>query len=309
MVINSLTDGKSSHIPYRDSKLTRILQESLGGNSRTTLIVNASPCVYNADETLSTLRFGVRAKSIKNKARVNAELSPAELKALLKKAKADNERYQQYIANLEAELKTWRSGGKVPESEWADASKVVVGQGAPVATPSLAATPTSQSRPLTPAVENLRDLASRPETPSAVSIDKDERDEFLRRENELSDQIAEKEVALKSAETSLREATQELAFYREQEATLSKDNKSMTSEINEIKLQLERVTYEHKDATITLDILKGAKQGFVHRARRAAQVACGYCQERQGSFAGRQGAQEGRTHGQDDGRLQSRHCI
>lgn len=259
MVINALTDGKSSHIPYRDSKLTRILQESLGGNSRTTLIVNASPCVYNADETLSTLRFGVRAKSIKNKARVNAELSPAELKALLKKAKADNERYQQYIANLEAELKTWRSGGKVPESEWADASKVVVGQGAPVAaapasTPSL--TPSTQSRPLTPAVENLRELASRPETPSAVSIDKDERDEFLRRENELSDQIAEKEVALKSAEASLREATQELAFYREQEASLSKDNKSMTSEINEIKLQLERVTYEHKDATITLDILK-----------------------------------------------------
>ncbi|KAJ1024798.1 hypothetical protein NDA16_002838 [Ustilago loliicola] len=256
MVINALTDGKSSHIPYRDSKLTRILQESLGGNSRTTLIVNASPCVYNADETLSTLRFGVRAKSIKNKARVNAELSPAELKALLKKAKADNERYQQYIANLEAELKTWRSGGKVPESEWTDASKVVVGQDAPVSTPSLAATPTSQSRPLTPAVENLRELASRPETPSAVSIDKDERDEFLRRENELSDQIAEKEVALKTAETALREATQELAFYREQEATLSKDNKSMTSEINEIKLQLERVTYEHKDATITLDILK-----------------------------------------------------
>ncbi|KAJ1020485.1 hypothetical protein NDA13_005802 [Ustilago tritici] len=256
MVINALTDGKSSHIPYRDSKLTRILQESLGGNSRTTLIVNASPCVYNADETLSTLRFGVRAKSIKNKARVNAELSPAELKALLKKAKADNERYQQYIANLEAELKTWRLGGKLPESEWADASKVVLGQGAPVSTPSLTATPTSQSRPLTPAVENLRELVLRPETPSAVSIDKDERDEFLRRENELSDQIAEKEVALKTAETALREATQELAFYREQEATLSKDNKSMTSEINEIKLQLERVTYEHKDATITLDILK-----------------------------------------------------
>ncbi|KIS67718.1 Kinesin-1 motor protein [Mycosarcoma maydis] len=256
MVINALTDGKSSHIPYRDSKLTRILQESLGGNSRTTLIVNASPCVYNADETLSTLRFGVRAKSIKNKARVNAELSPSELKTLLKKAKADNERYQQYIANLEAELKVWRSGGKVPESEWADASKVVVGQGAPIAaTPTLAATQ-SQSRPLTPAVENLRELASRPETPSAVSIDKDERDDFLRRENELSDQIAEKEVALKSAESALREATQELAFYREQEATLSKDNKSMTSEINEIKLQLERVTYEHKDATITLDILK-----------------------------------------------------
>ncbi|KAH7093013.1 P-loop containing nucleoside triphosphate hydrolase protein [Paraphoma chrysanthemicola] len=88
MVINSLTDGKSSHIPYRDSKLTRILQESLGGNSRTTLIINCSPSSYNDAETLSTLRFGMRAKSIKNKAKINAELSPAELKAMLKKAQA-----------------------------------------------------------------------------------------------------------------------------------------------------------------------------------------------------------------------------
>ena len=60
MVINALTDGKSTHIPYRDSKLTRILQESLGGNSRTTLIINCSPSSFNEAETLSTLRFGAR---------------------------------------------------------------------------------------------------------------------------------------------------------------------------------------------------------------------------------------------------------
>ena len=42
-VINALTDGKATHIPYRDSKLTRVLQESLGGNSRTALIINCSP--------------------------------------------------------------------------------------------------------------------------------------------------------------------------------------------------------------------------------------------------------------------------
>jgi len=59
-VINALTDGKSKHVPYRDSKLTRLLQESLGGNSRTTLIINCSPSSYNEEETLSTLRFGIR---------------------------------------------------------------------------------------------------------------------------------------------------------------------------------------------------------------------------------------------------------
>ena len=58
MVIKALTNEKATHIPYRDSKLTRILQESLGGNSKTTLIIAISMCNYNDHETLSTLRFG-----------------------------------------------------------------------------------------------------------------------------------------------------------------------------------------------------------------------------------------------------------
>ena len=58
MVINALTSDKKDHIPYRDSKLTRILQESLGGNSKTSLIIACSICSYNDKETLSTLRFG-----------------------------------------------------------------------------------------------------------------------------------------------------------------------------------------------------------------------------------------------------------
>ena len=62
MVINALTDGKSTHVPYRDSKLTRVLQESIGGNSKTSLIITCSPSIYNEAETISTLRFGLRAK-------------------------------------------------------------------------------------------------------------------------------------------------------------------------------------------------------------------------------------------------------
>lgn len=80
LVINSLTD-KSTHIPYRDSKLTRILQESLGGNSRTSLIVNCSPATSCVSETISTLRFGTRAKNITNTVHVNRELSVDQLKA------------------------------------------------------------------------------------------------------------------------------------------------------------------------------------------------------------------------------------
>ncbi|CAK70065.1 unnamed protein product (macronuclear) [Paramecium tetraurelia] len=83
MVINALTSDKKEHIPYRDSKLTRILSESLGGNAKTTLVVACSMCSYNDKETISTLRFGARAKAIKNKPTINAEKSAKELQALL----------------------------------------------------------------------------------------------------------------------------------------------------------------------------------------------------------------------------------
>lgn len=58
LVIKHLTDGVSTHVPYRDSKLTRVLQESLGGNSKTCLIITCSPSSFNEIETVSTLRFG-----------------------------------------------------------------------------------------------------------------------------------------------------------------------------------------------------------------------------------------------------------
>ena len=76
-VINSLTK-RHEHIPYRDSKLTRLLQESLGGNYKTTLIVNCSPHPSNLEDTLSTLKFAKRAKTIKNKVKINHRRSAAE---------------------------------------------------------------------------------------------------------------------------------------------------------------------------------------------------------------------------------------
>ena len=85
-VIQALTDKKSSHIPYRESKLTRILSESLGGNSKTCLIITASPHPFNDAETLSTFRFGARARNVKNAPKVNREYSIPELKRLLEMA-------------------------------------------------------------------------------------------------------------------------------------------------------------------------------------------------------------------------------
>ena len=72
-VISALVDGKSSHIPFRDSKLTRLLQDSLGGNTKTIMLACLSPADNNAEETLSTLRYANRAKSIKNKPKINED--------------------------------------------------------------------------------------------------------------------------------------------------------------------------------------------------------------------------------------------
>merc|ERR1719335_1505392 len=92
-VISALVDGKSSHIPYRDSKLTRLLQDSLGGNTKTVMVANVGPADYNYDETLSTLRYAYRAKSIKNKPRINEDPKDAMIRE-----------FQEEIMRLKAEL-------------------------------------------------------------------------------------------------------------------------------------------------------------------------------------------------------------
>ncbi|KAJ3111981.1 Kinesin-like protein kif3b [Phlyctochytrium bullatum] len=78
--ISALVDGKSTHIPYRDSKLTRLLQDSLGGNAKTLMIATLSPASYNFEETLSTLRYANRAKKIKNKPKINEDPKDAMLR-------------------------------------------------------------------------------------------------------------------------------------------------------------------------------------------------------------------------------------
>ena len=115
-VINNLTDGKSQHIPYRESKLTRVLQESLGGNSKTCLIITCSPSVYNESETLSTLRFGERAKKIKNKPKINKEVTVAELQKLVDKLKENLKKANNRITQLENFIR--QNGLRVPESSY-----------------------------------------------------------------------------------------------------------------------------------------------------------------------------------------------
>uniref|UniRef100_A0A8B9E0C7 Kinesin-like protein n=1 Tax=Anser cygnoides TaxID=8845 RepID=A0A8B9E0C7_ANSCY len=92
-VISALVDGRSTHIPYRDSKLTRLLQDSLGGNAKTIMVATLGPASHSYDESLSTLRFANRAKNIKNKPRVNEDPKDTLLRE-----------FQEEIVRLKAQL-------------------------------------------------------------------------------------------------------------------------------------------------------------------------------------------------------------
>uniref|UniRef100_A0A3B5KU39 Kinesin-like protein n=1 Tax=Xiphophorus couchianus TaxID=32473 RepID=A0A3B5KU39_9TELE len=123
-VISALAEGSVRHyVPYRDSKMTRILQDSLGGNCRTTMVICCSPSAFNDAETRSTLLFGQRAKTIKNTVTLNVELTAEQWKKKWEKEKEKNKTLRTTITWLETELNRWRKGESVPVEEQFDKEK------------------------------------------------------------------------------------------------------------------------------------------------------------------------------------------
>jgi hypothetical protein len=107
-VISALGDDsrKSSHVPYRDSKLTRLLQDSLGGNSQTLMMACVSPSDSNFVETLSTLKYANRARNIKNKVTINQEFAGSSVEV---------NQLRSQVARLKMELNLLRSSGKTSD--------------------------------------------------------------------------------------------------------------------------------------------------------------------------------------------------
>ncbi|KAL5970278.1 Kinesin-II 95 kDa subunit [Taenia solium] len=94
-VISALVDEKCTHVPYRDSKLTRLLQDSLGGNAKTVMVANIGPSSYSYDETINTLRYASRAKNIKNTPKINDD--PKD--ALLREYQGEIQRLKQLLTS------------------------------------------------------------------------------------------------------------------------------------------------------------------------------------------------------------------
>ena len=127
-VINALVD-RSSHIPYRESKLTRLLQDSLGGRTKTCIIATLSPAKSNLEETISTLDYAFRAKNIRNKPQVNQMISKktmlkeftSEIEKLKGELIAARQRNGVYLTNENyEEITTESESRKILSEEQAD---------------------------------------------------------------------------------------------------------------------------------------------------------------------------------------------
>jgi kinesin family protein 5 len=261
-VINALTDGKSRYIPYRDSKLTRMLQDSLGGNSRTTLIINCSPSTYNDFETLSTLRFGIRAKSIKNKPKVNRELSVKELTMLLEKAKSEINSQKKYIQDLEIEIKKL-NGGKLSADLLKQSKHLASIQsdntqgGIDDYEPEIQFSDSPQKIASSPSSNNVSNNSVSDELLQEIQhklqaeIDKcnrltEEREKLKQRYNEMRDELEGKVEYY-------REVERDLNSYMNDLRTM---NSLKTNEVAELKMSLEKLEYESTEKDFTIENLE-----------------------------------------------------
>ncbi len=262
--ISALVDGKSNHVPYRDSKLTRILQDSLGGNTKTVMCANAGPADYNYDESLSTLRYASRAKNIKNKPVVNEDPKDAKLRE-----------HQEEIARLKA-LLSMMSSDQVAKNQMSgydannlDGESLKEGcslkmSGETVELEAETAAEMKQWRLNHHQTEERAILQTKLEEEKKARLDmENDREELLRKLAEMEEQLviggeiannaAKHEAALRLADKELiakREAelalTRKLNEQEEEKINLEEKYSSLTDEVNSKTKKLKKLYFKYQ---------------------------------------------------------------
>uniref|UniRef100_A0A8C1DRT8 Kinesin-like protein n=1 Tax=Cyprinus carpio carpio TaxID=630221 RepID=A0A8C1DRT8_CYPCA len=234
-VISALAEGTKTHVPYRDSKMTRILQDSLGGNCRTTIVICCSPSVYNEAETKSTLMFGQRAKTIKNTVSVNMELTAEEWKKKYEKEKEKTRNLKIIIQRLENELKRWRKGETVPADEQHSSKELKNSEAAPIIEASAPPPERLSDSEKTQYEELINDLYQQ----------LDDKDDEINQHSQLAENLKQQMVDQDELLASTRRDYEKI---QEDLSRLQHENEAAKEEVKEVLQALEElaVNYDQK---------------------------------------------------------------
>nr|CAH7750175.1 unnamed protein product [Callosobruchus chinensis] len=245
-VISALADGNKSHIPYRDSKLTRILQESLGGNARTTIVICCSPASFNEAETKSTLEFGKRAKTVKNVVCVNEELTAEEWKRRYEKEKEKVARLKGKVEKLEEELNRWRSGETVKPEEQVNLQDLLI---------SDAVTPVSG---MEESIVQEKPSGPLPATPALMigsTLGIEERTKLEQERERLYQQLDEKDEEINQQSQYVEKLKEQMLEQDELIASTRRDYEALQAEMNRIQQENESAKEEVKEVLQALEEL------------------------------------------------------
>lgn len=234
LVVASQKGKGDVHIPYRDSKLTRLLQDSLGGNTKTIMIAAISPADYNYDETLSTLRYANRAKNIKNKPKINEDPKDALLRE-----------FQEEIKRLKALLE----------------GKIQAGELDPAAASRTAQAPGGARKKKKPAAAALTDGHTAVEEDDDFDSDEEEEDDGAEDPNDpnaIDGETVEERKARRRAERRARKLA---------DLALSPDERRRAAEVrSEIEEEAKRLAEEKERHAQMSRLLE--EQMRVERAER-----------------------------------------
>ncbi|KAF4702800.1 hypothetical protein FOZ63_028336 [Perkinsus olseni] len=247
-VINALTSpggnaGDKKHIPYRDSRLTRVLQESLGGNSKTCIILTCSPSLANITETVSTLRFGQRAKAIKNVCHVNQRRSVEELTMMLEKSQGLVVKHRETLSRCKRIIKHLK--------DRCSQAGIEIGSG--LETIALEASPTTAGSSMkgSPKAEGVP-LGSMAASPPAAPEVKPE-DTNVR---ELRDQIADQELENRGLREELEEQAAKFEELRSEVAAAQEAKACLEYQLQEANDAQNQLAREGDESRRELAVLR-----------------------------------------------------